>query len=114
MKWIYFCLIIWQTWMTVGSWWPGYIIGMKKCRENGQFYCNVSRRCISKSDVCDGYNGCSGGEDESPPACGLTVSRMKAYNRAEYFELLFHQANNPPGLEDGRALTCTPMLMKLP
>ncbi|XP_052807533.1 multiple epidermal growth factor-like domains protein 10 [Mya arenaria] len=80
MKWIYFCLIIWQTWMTVGSWWPGYIIGMKKCRENGQFYCNVSRRCISKSDVCDGYNGCSGGEDESPPACAMDVCLKKGFH----------------------------------
>ncbi|XP_052810267.1 uncharacterized protein LOC128236079 isoform X5 [Mya arenaria] len=74
MAWIQFCLIafllpwVWQT-LTSGS-------GMDGCRQNGQFSCPTSTKCIDKSLVCNGNNDCYFSEDERPPACGMDGCRQ--------------------------------------
>jgi len=50
-----------------------YTVGsQRRCPTPGDFRCNVTRRCVSKSHVCNRYDNCEDGSDEEN--CGLLVS----------------------------------------
>jgi len=47
-----------------------YTVGLqKRCPTPGDFRCKVTRRCVSKSHVCNRYDNCGDGSDEEN--CGL-------------------------------------------
>ncbi|XP_052806688.1 uncharacterized protein LOC128235848 isoform X2 [Mya arenaria] len=48
---------------------------MDECHRLDKFICNVSRQCIPKVLVCNGYQECTENEDESPPTCTKEVCR---------------------------------------
>ncbi|XP_052770019.1 low-density lipoprotein receptor-related protein 8-like isoform X2 [Mya arenaria] len=84
---------------------------MDKCLQAGNYYCNISGKCIYQSSVCDGVTDCKEREDESPPACTEDECFRRDRTLCGDFRCiptssLCDRKVNCPGGEDERFIAC--------